>query len=403
MEKRAFPKDDELYRLVDTHRLSVTLHDLTCDRGVGKLRCPDTVSRRGAMPHVLLLGANGGMGRRIAALWQSEDSSVPLRLGVRRRETLGDPGPNAEVVIARLDDPASLRSAMTDAAVVINGIGPYVYDPAPLLDACAAAGAHYVDLASEPDFLAAARSWAERDRANIAVCPGASTMPGLIELSAAHLTELIGAVPVAFDVFLSMGSANRLTAGLLASLTIQLGAPLRSPEGGISYRQLRRRQLHGVGTRLFGRYPSPFDERGLSVQNQSVATRFWVGLDRSWIVHALRALSYLRPRFRDRTWTALAEKMRPLVAGANMVGGYVGGLRIEALDEARNVLAAVNYLAQREALNIPAMPSGWAARALLRDPRAGYRPLRELITFEKAAAALRSHGFEVKVDLPASR
>ena len=40
MEKRAFPKDDELYRLVarthdDLHHLSVTLHYLTCD-GVGR-------------------------------------------------------------------------------------------------------------------------------------------------------------------------------------------------------------------------------------------------------------------------------------------------------------------------------------------------------------------------------
>jgi hypothetical protein len=40
MEKRAFPKDDELYRLVvqahdDIHRLSVTLHYLTCE-GVGR-------------------------------------------------------------------------------------------------------------------------------------------------------------------------------------------------------------------------------------------------------------------------------------------------------------------------------------------------------------------------------
>ena len=40
MERRSFPKDDELYRLVvrihdDMHRLSVTLHYMTCD-GVGR-------------------------------------------------------------------------------------------------------------------------------------------------------------------------------------------------------------------------------------------------------------------------------------------------------------------------------------------------------------------------------
>jgi hypothetical protein len=286
--------------------------------------------------------------------------------------------------------------------VVINAIGPYAYDPTPLLDACAAAGAHYVDLASEPGFLAAVQSWGERRQAPIAVCPGASTMPGLIELSAAHLTERLGAVPSAFEIFLSMGSANRLTPGLLASLTLPLGVRLRSPDGGVSYRQLRRRHLHGLGPRLFGRYPSPFDERGLDLGDRRVRARFWVGLDRSWIVYALRALSYLRPRFRDRTWIALAERARPLVALANRVGGRVGGLRIEALDVAGNVLGAVNYLAPREALNIPALPSVWAARALLAVARPGFRPLCTLVTFEEAATSLRGQGFEVLVALAAT-
>jgi hypothetical protein len=146
-------------------------------------------------------------------------------------------------------------------------------------------------------------------------------MPGLIELSAAHLTERLGAVPSELEVFLSMGSANRLTPGLLASLTLQLGVGLRSPDVGASYRQLRRRRLHGLGPRLFGRYPSPFDSLGMNLGDRRVITRFRVGLDRSWIVCALWAVSYLRTRFRDRTWTALVEKARPLVGLANLVGG----------------------------------------------------------------------------------
>jgi hypothetical protein len=350
------------------------------------------------MPQVLLLGASGGMGRRIAALWDSHESGAALRLGVRRREAMASFGPGAQAVIARLEDPATLLDALSNVAVVINAMGPYAYDPAPLLDACAAAGTHYVDLASEPDFLAAVHSWGERHERRIALCPGASTMPGLIELSAAHLAERLGAVPTAFEIFLSMGSANRLTPGLLASLTLPLGVRLRSSDGGVCYRQLRRRHLHGLGPRLFGRYPSPFDEQGLNLGGRHVLTRFWVGLDRSWIVHALRALSYLRPRFRDRSWIALVEKAQPLVGLANRVGGRVGGLRIEALDAAGNVLEAVNYLAPHEALNIPALPSVWAARALLTVRQPGFRPLRTLVTFAEAATSLRAHGFEVFVE-----
>ena len=85
-----------------------------------------------------------------------------------RLETLGR---GARAVIARLDEPASLRGALADVAVVINAMGPYAYDPAPLLDACAAAGAHYVDLASEPDFLAAVHAWGGRREVRIAICP----------------------------------------------------------------------------------------------------------------------------------------------------------------------------------------------------------------------------------------
>jgi hypothetical protein len=308
-------------------------------------------------------------------------------------------GPGAPVVITRPEEPASLRAALSDVAVVINAIGPYAYDPAPLLDACATAGAHYVDLASEPEFLAAVYSWGACRETRIAHSPGASTVPGLIELSAAHLTERLGAVPSAFEVFLSMGSANRLTPGLLASLTVQLGVPLRSPEGGASFRQLRRRRLHGLGTRLFGRYPSPFDELGLDLGDRRVPARFWVGLDRAWIVHLLRALSYLRPHFHDRTWIALAEKARPLVGLANLVGGRAGGLRVEALDGVGNVLGTVNYFAPREALTIPALPSVWAARALLDVAQPGLRPLRTLVTFDEAVTSMRAHGFEAFVEL----
>ena len=347
------------------------------------------------MPKVLLLGATGGIGRRIAALWPTEVPDAELQLGVRSREKAGSFSQNAATVVARLDDPASLNAALAGVAVVINAVGPFAYDPGPLLDACAAAGVHYVDLASEPEFLASVSAWAARHPAAIAVCPGASTVPGTIELAATHLCGQIGCVPASFDVFLSMGSANPLTSGLLASLTLQLGVPLRSAGGGRSYRRLRWRQMHGLGRRLFGRYPSPFDEPGLIAANQGVPTRFWVGLDRSWIVQALRAVSFLRPRFRDRTWISLTERVRPLIAWTNWIGGFAGALRVEALSITGEVLGAVNFLAKREGLNIPALPSVWAARALLRSTAVGLQPLARLMTFSEAAASLRRHGYEV--------
>jgi hypothetical protein len=69
------------------------------------------------------------------------------------------------------------------------------------------------------------------------------------------------------------------------------------------------------------------------------------------------------------------------------------------LDVAGNVLGAVNYLAPREALNIPALPSVWAAQALLAEAQLGFRPLRSLVTFQEAASYLRRQGFEVFEEL----
>src|SRR5437870_2998986 len=92
------------------------------------------------MPRVLILGATGGMGRRVASLWRSECPGVALRLGARRPEALGRPSgdPQAaevrggvEVVSVDREEPDSLGVAFAGTAVVINAIGPYDYDPAP--------------------------------------------------------------------------------------------------------------------------------------------------------------------------------------------------------------------------------------------------------------------------------
>ncbi len=90
-----------------------------------------------------------------------------------------------------------------------------------------------------------------------------------------------------------------------------------------------------------------------------------------------------------------------MVAWANRLGGFAGGLRVEALNAAGDVLAAVNFSAKREGLNIPALSSVWAARALVSVTESGYRSLLSLATFDDATASLRRHGFEVTMELGA--
>jgi hypothetical protein len=93
---------------------------------MGRARAIGDLQFEGSMPRVLVLGANGGMGRRITALWALQGASAMLRLAVRRKEAMENFGPGASVVIARLEEPATLRDALAGVAVVINAMGPYL-------------------------------------------------------------------------------------------------------------------------------------------------------------------------------------------------------------------------------------------------------------------------------------
>jgi hypothetical protein len=216
-------------------------------------------------------------------------------------------------------------------------------------------------------------------------------------MAAAHLAAQLRPAPASFDVFLSMGSAHPLSNGLLASMTLPLGMPMDLPEGVRAFRALRRHRLQSLGERLFGRYPAAFDDAGPGSPGRGAAIRLWVGLDRPWIAHALRVVSYVRPLFSEHAWLALAPKVRPLVGLVSTVGRPAGGMRIEALDAEGNPLASVEYFAARNGLTVPALPPVWAACALLGRARPGCYSLRELITFEETVLSLRAHGCEVIV------
>jgi short subunit dehydrogenase-like uncharacterized protein len=58
-----------------------------------------------------------------------------------------------DLLVADVDDPASLRDLARSAKVVITTVGPYVLYGEPLVAACAAAGTDYLDLTGEPEFV----------------------------------------------------------------------------------------------------------------------------------------------------------------------------------------------------------------------------------------------------------
>jgi short subunit dehydrogenase-like uncharacterized protein len=74
----------------------------------------------------------------------------PLLAGrdARKLSTLAN-GLQTATQVAALDDPTALQNAFAGATVVLNAAGPFSRTTQPVLDACLAVGAHYLDLSGE--------------------------------------------------------------------------------------------------------------------------------------------------------------------------------------------------------------------------------------------------------------
>jgi len=108
---------------------------------------------------VVVFGATGVTGRRVAAYLAGRAGEVGARWAAAGRDpgkverVLGEVGVEApEVIAADVADPASLATMAARTRVVLDLVGPYTLYGEPVIEACVAAGAHYVDLTGEIPF-----------------------------------------------------------------------------------------------------------------------------------------------------------------------------------------------------------------------------------------------------------
>jgi short subunit dehydrogenase-like uncharacterized protein len=109
---------------------------------------------------VVVFGASGVTGRNVAAYLAERAEEVGARWAVAGRDrakierVLGEVGVSApETIVADVDDPASLAAMAARTKVVIDVVGPYTLYGTPVIEACVANGAHYVDLTGEIPFV----------------------------------------------------------------------------------------------------------------------------------------------------------------------------------------------------------------------------------------------------------
>jgi short subunit dehydrogenase-like uncharacterized protein len=109
---------------------------------------------------VVVFGASGVTGRRVAAYLSERAGEVGAswavagRDPVRLERVLGEVGVTApEAIVADVGDPASLAAMASRTRVVLDLVGPYTLYGEPVIEACVANGAHYVDLTGEIPFV----------------------------------------------------------------------------------------------------------------------------------------------------------------------------------------------------------------------------------------------------------
>jgi hypothetical protein len=281
-------------------------------------------------------------------------------------------------------EPASLSAALDGVGLVVNAVGPYSYDPTPLVTACVEHGVHYLDLAEGARFIDLARRAASGAR--VVVVSGCSTVPGLIELLARPFFALPDTRRV--DAWLSMGTANAVSGALLHGLLAPLGRV--APDGE---RYFGRVLTHVVGGRRlrFGRHPT-------GLEGSELALRLFVGFDRGLLVRALCGSAPLLARLGEPELGRLARLGAPLASLARPFGTPRGVLRVEAIGEGERILASVEVEAAAAGLDVPALPAVWvAARLALEAPDCtGAATLADLVSCEEALAELRSAGLAVR-------
>jgi len=345
------------------------------------------------MTTVLVVGATGEMGRRVCRLLRRWTPGVRV-VGANRS---GRGLPDFPVRRVDVGSERSLAPALRDVALLVNAVGPYLYDPGPLLRACVKARAHYADLADDLAWLAAVAEAARRAgtaAAGVAVIPGCSTVPGLVSLLARRWAARTDVAAVA--ALLSMGTANPPSRGLVAGLFTPLGRP--APGGGRWFTKLVRAEISDGRRLSYGAWPAPFPGAGIRLGTRSVPIRFYAGFDRRWVTAGLRFAAPLVGRLPLRWIPTLAGVALPFVRAATWVGTPLGVLLVRAEDRAGAELDRVEVFASANGLDVPAAPVVWVLQSLLKGGIAegGLFGVEDVVSPSDAFDWLRDAGYELR-------
>ncbi len=195
---------------------------------------------------IVVYGATGYTGKLVAEYLNSQygpDGDVSWAIAGRSlekleavREELGI-SPKIPLVIADASDPASIKTMVRRAAVVITTVGPYQLYGSDLVAACAEAGTDYVDLCGEPTWMKqmidAHSAAAKASGARIVFSCGFDSIPfdlGVLYLQQAAQEAFGSALPRIRGRV--RGMKGVWSGGTLASFKVTMAAAAKDPALG---------------------------------------------------------------------------------------------------------------------------------------------------------------------------
>lgn len=191
----------------------------------------------------MLYGANGFTGRLIAAEAHRRGLRpiIAGRNGDAIRQVAGEHGFEARVF--GLDDPARVAENLAGVSAVLLAAGPFSQTSAPVLEACLAAGIHYLDVTGELAIYAACHA-----RSDDAERAGCVVMPG-----------------VGFDVVPSDCLAASLAEGLPEAESLELAFATDSFSKGTAITTIESLPAGGCVRKDGKLVPAPLGERSFEV------------------------------------------------------------------------------------------------------------------------------------------
>jgi saccharopine dehydrogenase-like NADP-dependent oxidoreductase len=322
-------------------------------------------------PVVVIYGGSGFFG---ALLVRDLLANTRARIVIAGRSQPKRPlDPCVAFARSDLNDFSSVEAALAGASVVVHCAGPYQTLPLNPLRAAIAAGAHYVDLAEDRQFIRRVEECgAAARRANVAVMTGMSVVPGLSALLAQTLRADFDRLD-AIRTFVAPGTRGSRGPATIRALVSGAGRPLRLLRDGCDAtargwsepewiefpppvgRRLQYLALETAGCDLLPRY---FGARRVE---------FKAGSEFAWLNRTLAAAARLRERTGFPPLERWSDALRSALRVVGRFGTDRGGVLVEVagIKNGAPARAQIAVVAEEHGERIPSVPAAIAVAALL--------------------------------------